>query len=255
MAVMTLASGEIVHLMTLKDNTVVAINYNKVHDKDGKFGTGGGGKTSTSTGTLDRVSSIGSLKSTKSNEFAAAGDPAMGQISKKLGLDAKPVKFKQSEVSGLKKQGYTEMYRGYRTSNASKFKNSYTNDSNMRVAYGVFGSGTYMTANKSVATFYGDLKKSNVGHYLISPDAKGITYKSAKTKMLSEHTKVLKDYVSKAKSLTPKARKTLQDNIKVIYSDTGRWAAFSGYDYITYQGSSSAQEMSVLNRGKVGVVT
>lgn len=37
---MTLASGELVHLMSLSDKSVVALNFNPKHDKSGRFGSG-----------------------------------------------------------------------------------------------------------------------------------------------------------------------------------------------------------------------
>ena len=222
----------------------------KASDKTSKKAT----KGTTGVKSLDRLQSLGKLKPKKMSEFAKDGDPAMTTLSHNLGLDKKPAIITKAEAKKEIADGATEMFRGYRTSEAQKFKTSYANDAKMRVAYGVYGSGTYMTANKDVATFYADLNPKNVGHYVIAKDAKGIDYNKAKKTMIAEHEKVQKEYLKVAKTMDAGEREILQDNIKTVYSDAGRWAATSGYDYITYQGSSDSQEMSVLNRGKVMVV-
>lgn len=245
---------------------------NPYREKNGRFGNGpaGGSKGTNPKGgagdpnTIDGVETYADLPDPGldgfQGEFRPEGDPAMTALAKKLGYDKKPSIIKESEVAALKEQGYIEMYRGYRGKDAQKHMKNFADSANFRQGYGVFGSGTYMTPLKDIGTFYGDMNPKNVGRYLISPKAKGISYEDAKKAMLKGHTSIMKKYSAaiKAKTGTKLERLTysnrLDSGIKKIYSDAGRWAAANGYDYISYAGSSGGTEMAVLNRGVVGVV-
>lgn len=230
--------------------------YNPYRAKDGKFAAGTKAKTSMGTyidEKLNRVSSVGALHPGDSG-FAPEGDKAMAQIAKSLKLDKKPSIYTDNEAKEAIQDGATEMFRGYRTDKASEFKKSYADDAELRVGHGVFGSGTYMTPVRDIAVFYANMDSKNVGHYIIKKDAKGIDYDKAKKSMIAEHQNVQTVYSKIAKSLSPQERERLQANIRTIYSDTGRWAAVAGYDYISYPGASGGTEMAVVNRGVVGVV-
>lgn len=185
-------------------------------------------------------------------EFNPKGDPAMSELTKRLGLNAKPEIYTAAEGKAEIKAGGTEMFRGYRTDNAQKFKASYVKDANPRQGYGVYGSGTYMTSDENVGLLYADLDKDNLAHYVISHDAKGISYEDIKGQMSTEYKEINKIFNQQKLSLSN--ADDIKANIKTIYTDPGRYAAFKGYDYITYLGSNNVQEMSVINRGIVGVM-
>lgn len=233
--------------------------YNDKHESDGKFGSKHGSaakgkddkKVEVTGSIVDDIEALGDLPESKSIEFDPGGDKAMTLIAGKLGFNKKPGKYTASEADQAISEGWTEMYRGYRGESAQKWKKSYSDDANPRIGFGVFGSGTYMTPSKDVGLLYGDLNPKNVARYLINPKAKTISYEKAKKAMLKSYDSAVESYHK-----LPTKRKTpgLLQSIRNIHADAGRWAAVSGYDAITYKGSNGGTEMSVINRGMVGVV-
>lgn len=248
--------------ITLSNGSAVVIaEFNKNHDKLGRFAEGSNisaGKINPGVHdiTMQEIDDLVGERSSDYFEFRPGGDPIMSRMVTKIGYNKKPALIKKDEVASMKKAGWKEMYRGYHGQNAKAYMNEYNNSLKPRLSCGVRGSGMYMTTDKNIANFYASIKSGTVGNYLLSPRARGISYEKARTLMSQSYDRLIGQTAahSKKSGYSAKEFESLTRKLKNVHGDVGRWAALSGFDYIHYEGSNHAQEMVILNRGMIGAI-
>lgn len=189
-----------------------------------------------------------------------AEDLWLNAIQEKMGFNELPKLVDNTEIYGLKKQGWIDVYRGIGNGGkkdvefAQKAIQEFKTGQNFP-GNGIYGNGTYTSNSIQTALGYGDNSMSNVMHIAISPEAKIIDISDLREMMTKELEEIaksegLKDF---KELFAGEYRKKYE-----ILSDRGRYAASKGFDAIKVnmlkEIGSREDYYVVLNRSKVAVV-
>ena len=170
------------------------------------------------------------------------GEPISNYVNKQIDYDGLPNVVSASEFNVLS-NGKQVLYRGvsdYKDITSEKMVEDFKNGS-FYCGRGVYGNGTYLDIDKSVANYYafqaGETNNGSIMEMLLSDDAKTVSYIDIYKEW--EKTGIYK--------LTANEREAYQD----VIGDVGTYAAIKGYDAIILDGWQGKNHVVVLNRSKV----
>ena len=228
--------------MTTKEGMRIIAEANPYHDELGRFthgtGTGGAGKgpiLDEEPNEAQVNAGAAMISRAYAKDSGGAGDPAMAAIQKKMGYDKKPKIVSKNRVEKTISDGGTEMYRGV---SEARFIDQYFGG-DLHAGAGYFGSGTYFAKDLMMAAGYAK-DSDTIFRAALPKKAKMIEVNELYTKM--------DDFYNKGISKGIKSSK-----LEIVLGNSGRFAAMLGYDGITADVGTAAEQYVVFNRGIVMV--
>lgn len=170
------------------------------------------------------------------------GDPVGSYINKKLGYDGLPKVVSASEFDSLS-EGKQILYRGvtdYKDISAHDMVEQFKTGK-FYSGRGVYGNGTYVDINESVAKYYaydsGETQNGEIMQMILADDAKIIPF--------------LDIFTEYEKTGIPKIIGSKREAYQEVIGNVGAYAAMKGYDAIALDGWQNKQHIVILNRTKV----
>jgi hypothetical protein len=235
----------------LLEQCALARTYKR--DKDGKFGSGGGGRAEgTDLIKAGAAKLADDVVAERAGFEGRSRDPALSAIAHRQGFDGPPEVVTRTEMDRLIKSGRPELLRGVQApEDGSKTAAQIQEDMRSGDAHfgrGIYGNGYYFAppggSGFSGAEGFGAGPNGAMARATLRPGAKVVKYRQLE-KERAEHFAGLGHDPHREGGLEPNPdgsgyrRAVPRSNEDLVLSDLGRYAAARGYDAVQMDDSKA----------------